>query len=89
MSLRRTYQTIRSVLFSDRVAPITGTGLDSQCTLNRFPSANSDGWECSRRTEHDPKTIVVLVVVVGVVPVAICRPTIRRIVVPGTAAQQL
>jgi hypothetical protein len=35
----------------------------------------------------NPKTVVVVVVVVGVVPVAVGRTTVIRVVVPRTAAQ--
>jgi hypothetical protein len=64
---------------------ITGAGLDSSGTPDRFPSISSDSKECSRKTGNSKTNVVV--VVVGIVVVAISRTTVVGIVDPRTTPQ--
>ncbi|NEO86181.1 MAG: hypothetical protein F6J87_18280 [Spirulina sp. SIO3F2] len=66
---------------------IAGTGLDSSGTPNGFPSASSGFEECWG-VAHYTKTNGVVDVIARIV-VANRRAAIPRIVVPGTAPQQL
>ena len=65
---------------------IAGADLDSSYAPDEFTFTSSGNEECSRRTGNTKTDVVVPVV--RIVPVAVSRAAVLRIVVPRTAAQQ-
>jgi hypothetical protein len=87
-SLRRTYQTIRLGFIFGWTFPIAGADLDSSLARSVNSHPPTLALKSAGRNTDNPKPNVV-VLIVGRVLIAVSRATVPRIVVPGTAPQQL